>query len=82
MNYKLKENLQDVYLFIPQINGNIIGKFIPEEMFPYLYRKYPEFFEIEEPKLIKGLKQKIEEIKKEDVIFINNDTKEGDITEQ
>ena len=77
MKLKLKKDLQECYIYVPFIKANILGKFIEEGLYPHLYNKYPELFDIEP---VKGLKQKIEEIKKDD-IFIDTSTSEGDITE-
>jgi hypothetical protein len=59
-----------------------MGKFIEEGLYSHLVKLYPDAFEVESQK---GLKQKIEEIKKEekvDDIFIDNSTDEGDITNE
>lgn len=77
MRLKLKKELQECYIYVPFIKTDILGKFIDEELYPHLYKKYPELFDIEPAK---GLKQKIEEIKKDDIL-IDRSTIEGDITE-
>jgi hypothetical protein len=71
MELKLKENLQEAYIFIPFINNNVVGKFIDKGLYPHLYNLYPELFDV------------VVEPKKTNVvndILINNDTKEGSIT--
>jgi hypothetical protein len=53
MNIKLKEHLMNEMVWLPQTRQTIIGKFIPLNMFPVLYKKYPQWFDVinEEPKL-------------------------------
>jgi hypothetical protein len=77
MKLKLKKELEEAYIYVPFVKANVLGKFIEEGLYSHLYKKYPELFDIEP---VKGLKQKIEEMKNND-ISINNNTIEGDITE-
>lgn len=44
---KLKQEYANKMIFIPTIRQTMVGKFIPEKLYPMLYKKYPEFFEIE-----------------------------------
>jgi hypothetical protein len=46
MELKLKEDLQETYIFVPFINNNVIGKFIEEGLYPHLYDLYPELFDV------------------------------------
>jgi hypothetical protein len=78
MKLKLKKGFEECYIYVPFIKANVMGKFIEEGLYRHLYKISPELFDIEPAK---GLKQKIEEIKKDD-LFIDNSTIEGDITEQ
>ena len=77
MKLKLKKELEECYIYVPFINTNVMGKFIEEGLYSHLYKKYPELFDIEP---VKGLKQKIEEIKQDDIL-IDSNTFKGDITE-
>lgn len=76
MKLKLKKELQECYIYVPFINANVLGKFIEEGLYQHLYKVSPDLFDIEP---VKGLKQKIEEIKKDDIL-IDSNTDEGDIT--
>lgn len=78
MKLKLKKELQECYIYVSFINANVLGKFIDEGLYPHLYKNAPELFDIEPTK---GLKQKIDEIKKDDIL-IDNSTNEGDTSEQ
>lgn len=44
---KLKQEYANKMIFIPNIRKTMVGKFIPEGLYPVLYKKYPEFFEVE-----------------------------------
>lgn len=77
MKLKIRKEFENGYIWVPFVRANVMGKFIEEGLYPHLYKLSPELFEIVEP--IKGLKQKIEEIKKDD-ISINIDTNKGDTT--
>lgn len=65
MKLKLREGLQDIEIYVPFENKNILGKFIPEGLYPYLYKISPDLFEVEKPKTIQ----------KNDILI--NDTKLG-----
>ena len=65
MNLKLKQNLEEAYIYVPFTNSNVMGKFIDEGLYIHLYEIEPEFFDIIADEPVKGLKQKIEEVKKE-----------------
>ena len=74
MELKLKENVKETYIYVPFINGNVIGKFIEAGLYTHLYEIYPDYFDIIEP---------VKETKKTNVvndILINNGTEEGSIT--
>lgn len=53
---QLKKELLDKAIWVPFINQNIVGRFIPENLLPHMYKKYPELFEIAEIKLNKEKK--------------------------
>jgi hypothetical protein len=65
MNLKLKQSLEEAYIYVPFTNSNVMGKFIDEGLYPHLYELEPEFFDVVADEPVKGLKQKIEEVKKE-----------------
>lgn len=44
---KLKQEYANKMIVIPKIRKTMVGKFIPVNLYPMLYNKYPEFFEIE-----------------------------------
>jgi hypothetical protein len=46
MNLKLKDGLEEVTLYVPFENRNCVGKFIPEGLYPHLYRIAPELFDV------------------------------------
>lgn len=71
MELKLKDGYEDMTIFIPQENRNIIGKFIDIRLYPHLYNLYPDLFEVIEPK----------KTKKVNDILINNETDGNNITE-
>ena len=73
MELKLKENVKETYIYVPFINGNVIGKFIEEGLYPHLYSIYPDYFDIVEPKVTKKTNVVND-------ILINNGTEEGSIT--
>lgn len=50
---KLKEQYINAKIFIPNIRQTMVGKFIPEKLYPMLYKKYPDFFELEPVKTTK-----------------------------
>jgi|694.fasta_scaffold97239_5 hypothetical protein len=49
MEIKLKDEYINVLIYLPVENRDVLGKFIDKELYPYLYKKYPEFFEIKAP---------------------------------
>jgi hypothetical protein len=75
MELKLKAGIEETYIYVPFINGNIIAKFIDKGLYSHLYELYPDLFDVVEP---------VKETKKTKVvndIFIDNGTEEGNITE-
>jgi hypothetical protein len=74
MELKLKKDIEEAYIYVPFINGNVIGKFIDKGLYSHLYNIYPDYFELVE---------EVKETKKTKVvndIFINDGTEEGSIT--
>lgn len=65
MNLKLKQGMEETYIYVPFINNNVMCKFIDEGLYIHLYQIEPEFFDVIADEPVKGLKQKIEEVKKE-----------------
>jgi hypothetical protein len=52
---KLKDGLENSIIYIPFENRNEMGKFINPDLYPYLYRKHPDLFDvIEDKKIIKN----------------------------
>lgn len=47
MIIKLKKHLQNELLWIPQTKQAVIGKFVPENLYPILQKKYPDWFDVE-----------------------------------
>lgn len=45
MELKLKAGYEEMTIYIPQENRNVIGKFIDSRLYPHLYRLYPDLFE-------------------------------------
>lgn len=81
MQLKLKKEYEETFIWVPFVNSNVMGKFIDSGLYTHLYKLYPDAFESAN---VKVLKQKVEEIKKEEKvndILINNGTDEGNITE-
>lgn len=76
MKLKIKKEFLECYIWVPFVRANVMGKFIEEGLYPHLYKLSPELFDVEP---VKGLIQKIEEMKKDD-ISINIDTNKGDTT--
>jgi hypothetical protein len=50
MNLKLKAGLEEAIIYIPFENRNVLGKFIDKGLYPYLYDKLPELFDVIEVK--------------------------------
>jgi hypothetical protein len=50
MKSRLKEEFINSIIYVPIMNANMIGKFIPEKVLEKMEQKYPELFEkIENP---------------------------------
>lgn len=75
MELKLKTGIEESYIYVPFMNGNIIAKFIDKGLYSHLYKIYPDLFDVIEP-VIETKKTKVV-----NDIFINNGTEEGSITE-
>jgi len=45
MNLKFKEGYSDALIYLPIERRDVICKFIDPRLYPYLYSKYPDFFE-------------------------------------
>lgn len=75
MKLKLRKDIEETYIYEPFTNTDVIGKFIPEGLYPHLYKLYPELFDV----VVEETKTKKTKIV--DDIFINNGTEEGNITE-
>lgn len=73
MELKLKKDIAETYIYVPFTNGNVIGKFIEEGLYPHLYNIYPDYFDIIEP--VKTKKTTIV-----NDIFINDGTEQGSTT--
>jgi hypothetical protein len=50
MKLKLKDGLENTTIYVPFENRDILGKFIDERLYPYMYDKYPSLFDIIEDK--------------------------------
>jgi hypothetical protein len=74
MELKLRKDIEETYIYNPFTNADVIGKFIPEGLYPHLYKLYPELFEVVE-------ETKTKKTKVVNDILINNGTEEGGITE-
>lgn len=46
MKLKLKAGLENVVIFVPFENRNVLGKFIDPGLYPYLNRIAPDLFEL------------------------------------
>lgn len=46
MNIKLKEDFINQMIYIPLENKATLGKFIDVELYPWLYKRYPELFDV------------------------------------
>jgi hypothetical protein len=50
MELKLKSGLEDELIYLPFEKRNVVGKFIDKALYPYMYSKYPNFFDVIEDK--------------------------------
>jgi len=71
MSIKLKEEFINTLIYVPFENRDILGKFIDTGLYPYMYKKYPEFFDLVCDKC-EDKKCKCKKNKETDVISINN----------
>lgn len=62
MELKLKDGYEELTIFIPQENTNMVGKFIDSRLYPHLYNLYPDLFDVIETK----------KTKKVDDLYIDN----------
>lgn len=69
MKLKLKADYEEALIYVPQLNSNILGKFIDSNLYSFLYKKYPDLFEVQEAVVKKT-------IKTNDIPF-NNNTEES-----
>lgn len=46
MKIVLKKEFRDTSIYVPFENRTMIGKFINEGLYPYMYEKYPDLFEL------------------------------------
>jgi len=46
MKIKLKDEYINKLIYIPFENRDVIGKFIDERLYPHMFNKYPQFFEL------------------------------------
>jgi len=53
MELKLKSGLEDELIYLPFERRNVIGKFIDKGLYPYMYSKYADLFDIIEDKKTK-----------------------------
>ena len=81
MELKLKDNYQEIYVFVPFVNANVMGKFIEKGLYPHLYKICPEIFDIIEEALYYDIP--VKQVKKQEKvndILIDNSTTKGDTT--
>ena len=76
MSIKLKKEFINKLIYIPFENRDVLGKFIDTKLYPYMYKKYPEFFDLTCDKS-EETKCKCKKNKEADVISINNTKSEG-----
>lgn len=50
MELKLKSGLEDELVYLPFEKRNVVGKFIDKALYPYMYSKYPNLFDVIEDK--------------------------------
>jgi hypothetical protein len=50
MELKLKSGLEDELIYLPFEKRNVVGKFIDKALYPYMYSKYPNLFDVIEDK--------------------------------
>lgn len=85
MKLKLKEAYTEANIYISFERRNCLGKFIPESLYPHLYNKYPELFEVsieEEEFFTKDYTKEIDDFKavKEKAITKIKNNKVNDIS--
>ena len=78
MELKLKAGLEDAFIYIALERRNVIGKFIDKALYPYLFSKYPDFFEVSEDKKTTN---KIDDKFISNPIVGSDSNLEGEITE-
>lgn len=59
---KLKEQYQNIEIYVSFENRNILGKFIDVKLYPHLYNKYPNLFDVIEDKPKKTIKTNVNTI--------------------
>lgn len=84
MELKLKTGIEEAYIYVPFINGNIIAKFIDKGLYSHLYEIYPDYFEVilneTEQEELKASKKRLKEVI--DVIFEVEELKEAEEKKQ
>lgn len=80
MKLRLKKEVEDCYVYIPFTKSNVMGKFIEEGLYKYLYKISPDLFEVElneaEKRELKASKERLKDII--DVILEIEDLKDAD----
>ena len=71
MNIKLKKQYINTEIYVPFENRNILGKFIDARLYVYMYKKYPDFFDLTCDRCLET-KCKCKKNKQTDDIYINN----------
>jgi hypothetical protein len=56
MELKLKSGLEDELIYLPFEKRNVVGKFIDKALYPYMYSKYPNLFDVITPKEVSVFK--------------------------
>ena len=56
MELKLKSGLEDELIYLPFEKRNVVGKFIDKSLYPYMYSKYPDLFDVITPKEVSTFK--------------------------
>lgn len=76
---KLKEEYINQVIYNPFEKRNQVGKFIDESLYPFLAKKYPELFEVEQVQTKKSSKDNAVRINDTKFTLDNNDSSEQNI---